>query len=301
MNKQREAMHRKFHLIAMFVVVGLSLATFAEEDLKAYYERQLEEVAETFVAPQLGSQVSIRLASGVERTGILLKLDADSIKVMTDNATMDYKRTALHEATRTKFFADDYAKAEALERTRAYKEKLQAENMAEYYADLHEGRISVNAKVDKDSDKNVERDERELKNGETLTTTTTTRTYTEIQNLKVTVANNTTHPDTYSLVWAFFGNSVESDTISMHDNGKRSVTVPSRQRELVEIASEPFVVEKATINAENSGSSQSSDPRQTESGTEVAGWLVVLKYGNEILDIQSSSKTFETDEWINRL
>lgn len=294
-------------MIKIFIcVVILSLCGMANavssEDLKTYYEQQKQEIIATFKAPLLGSQISLRLATGQIRTGILMKLNEDSVAVLVDNGTtVDYQRTALHDTTKEQLFAEDFAHALALEKTREYKQQLQLENLAEYHAGLHEARVFVNAKVDKDSDKNVEEDEHDLPNGATLTTTTTTRTYTETQHLKISIANNTTHPDTYTLAWAFFGESVASETIALHDSGSRQVTVEGRKRKDEDIASEAFVVEKETRNIVNSGSDHTGDPRISESGTENAGWLVVLKYGNEILDTKGSSSSFETEEWINQI
>jgi|GEM_PF-5330945 len=293
---------RKLLIFAAFLSLCVRVSGVSGEDLKVYYEQQKKELAATFKAPLLGSQISLRLSTGQTRSGILMKLGADSVSILLDNGTMvDYRRSALHDEAKAQLFAEDYAHALALEKTREYKEQQELENLAEYHAGLHEARVYVNAKVDKDTDKNVEEDERDLKNGETMTVTTTTRTYTEIQQLKVSIANNTTHPDTYTLAWAFFGESVASDTISIHDSGRRQVSVEARKRKDENITSEPFVVEKETRNTTNTGSNSSADPRTSESGTENAGWLVVLKYGNDVLDMKGSSGSFETEEWINQI
>lgn len=287
-------------LMVAACIAGWLQVAQAAEDLRAYYETQKKEAAEDFAPPRLGSQVAIRLAAGQVREGILMKLDSESLSLMTDNGTVDYRRSMLHDSTRQSFFAEDYASAIALERTREYKNQIYAENLAEYHAGIHSGSLSVTSKSDKDSEKEVEEEEREGKDGSTIATTTTTRTYTEVQNLKVTVANLATHPDSYTLAWAFIGKSVVTGALSVHDSGNMQVAVDGRNRKTLQIASKGFIVEKETRSIQTT-SSGSRDPSETVSGTDNAGWVVVLKHGSEVLDVEASSSSYQTDEWINRL
>jgi hypothetical protein len=288
--------------VSLLVISMISPVAGAADDLKAFYEKQKAEIAPTFVAPQLGSEVNIKLAAGQPRSGILMKLTADSIALMTDTGMVTYKRTVLHESSRAIFFAEDYAHVKALEKTREYKQQLYMENMAETAANMHEGRISVSAKVDKSSDKEIEENEQENeKTGDSRTTTITTRTYTDIQNLQITISNNTTHPDTYTLAWYFFGKSVESDTVRVHDSGTRKVTVGGRKREQEKVSSNAYVVEKVARTSTSSNSNSSGDARISESGEENAGWLVLLKYGNEIMDKKASAKTYMSEEWLRKV
>ncbi len=289
-------------LARLLILNLICLSAGAADDLKAYYEQQKAAFAPTFVAPQLGSEVNIKLAAGQPRSGILMKLTADTMALMTDSGMVSYKRTVLHESSRARFFAEDYAAAKALEKTREYKQQLHLENMAENAAGMHEGRISVSAKLDKKSEKDVEEEDRENeKSGNTTTITTTTRTYTEIQNLQVTIANNTTHPDNYTLEWYFFGKSPVTDSVTVHDEGTRKVTVEGRKRTQEKVASEPYVVEKVAVNTTSSNSSNNRDARLSESGKESAGWLVILKFGNETMDMKASAKTFMSEEWLSKV
>ena len=277
----------------------MSIAASPEE-IKAYYEQQKKEIATTFTAPRLGSEVTLRIASGSTRTGILMKLTDDSLSVLTDKGAVVYNRSMLHDSTCALFFAEDYAHEKALERTKEFRRQLQLDELAEYHADLHEGRIAVSAKAQKSSDKYVEEDERETNSGDTITTITTTRTFRETQKLTIRIANNTVHPDTYTLKWCFIGKSIPSDAQQVHDSGSKQVMVEGRNQKVESITSEPFIVERVEINRQNSGGN-SGDARIMESGQEGNGWLVVLKYGNDVLDAKASSSSFLSEEWMNRL
>jgi hypothetical protein len=305
-------------VLLLFAIAALAIQARGD-DLKAYYEQQKAEFVPTFVAPELGAEVSIKLAAGQTRKGILMKLTASELSLLADTgSTVTYRRTALHESSRAQYFAEDHAHAKALEKMREYRQQLHNEDIAEQQANIHDGRISVTAKVDKDSDKDVDEDERDNeKTGNTTTTTTTTKTYTDIQNLKITIANNATHPDTYTLEWYFFGKAMEKTTSSgrgdkvdkkplerktaLHDSGTKRITVDGRKRRMEEVSSKAFVVEKITVDRVSSNSSNSQDPRVTESGKENAGWLVLLKYGDAILDRKASSKSYLTEEWLDKL
>ncbi|VGO12857.1 hypothetical protein PDESU_01411 [Pontiella desulfatans] len=301
-------------IIALATLAASSMA----EDLRAYYEKQKAEFAPLFNAPALGTEVSFKMLSGQERKGILMKLAEDELSVMNETGTtVSIKRTALHESARAVFFAEDFAHVMALEKTQEYKQQLHIEGVAEEQANTHDGRISVIVKSDKSVDKDTEEDENENeKTGATTTTTTTTRSQTEVVNLRVTVANNTTHSDTYTLEWYFFGESVvkmnsrngektdeekAAGKVTIFDGGTRKVTVGARARNQETIASKAFVVEKVTVETERSNSDHSGDPRVTESGTESAGWLVLLKYGGTIMDKKASSRKFMEDEWMGQL
>jgi hypothetical protein len=298
----------------------VSLASPAKgDDLKAYYEQQKAELLSSFVPPALGSEVTVVLAGGQERSGILMKLSNDAVTLMSDTGTtVDYRRMALKDESRALFFADDFSHVQALEKTRDYKEQMLLDSMAEEQANLHQGLISVTASVDKSSDKQVEEDEKDNeKTGNSTTTTTTTKTYTETQNLKITISNNTTHPDTYNLEWYFFAQAMQKTTqsdrdqkesvkpleqkTSTHSSGSKTVTVDARKRIQQEVSSDPFIVEKVTIDRVSSDNNNSHDPRVTESGKENAGWVVLLKYQGEILDKKASARKFLEDDWLHTL
>ena len=298
--------------LVLILTVTVCASVRAADDLKTYYEKQKAELAPTFKAPQLGSQVTVKTAAGQSRTGILMKLDAASISLMTETGNVSYKRLVLHESSRALFFAEDYAHVKALEMARLYKNDLHKENIAEQAAGIHEGRISVSAKSEKTSDKKVEKEEREnKKSGEKRTTTTTTKTYTELQKLKISVANNATHSDSFTLKCIFFSQRISKGSVKKSEEGADSipktikqqsdsvkkVSVDARGRTSIEISSEPFIVTKTEIST---GSSYSSNREPVVSGEESAGWLALLMYDAQVMDKKASAKGYLSDEWVNK-
>ncbi len=289
----------------------LAVAATASDELRQYYEQQKKEIAQTFQAPELGSEVSIRLANGQPRTGILMKLEANSLSLLTDSGSVNYKRTALHKTSRAQFFAEDYAETLAVEKTREYKLKLQQEIIAQKEADTHAATLSVTSGTEKSSDKDVEKSAKENKDGSTTTTTVKTRTESEIQNLKVTIANTTSHPDTYTLEWYFFSKALPKSSkknkpapktkIVVHDSGSRRVIIGARKRVQEQIASKAFEIKKTATTRFKSTSNRTPDPSISESGVENEGWLVRLKYGDELLDQKASAQKFIETAWISQL
>lgn len=283
---------------SIFVCPGATRA----DDLKDYYERQKAEVMPSFKAPEPGSEITIVLMAGQKRTGILMKLNAEEVEIMADAGSLTYRRGALHESTRTQLFAEDYANAIAIERTRAYKQELLSQQLQEEQGGLHEGSISVTSKVDKTFDKAEENDEKENKQtGDTITITTTTKTTKETQQLAVTVANTTTHSDTYTLAWYFFAEPLADGHATVHDSDSATITVEARKRIRHNIVSKPFTIVETAVQRENPTYSHTQDPTITKSGQENAGYLVLLKYGDAILDAKASSSTYLSQEWLDKL
>lgn len=311
--------------VLMVCLTLIFIGSAGAADLKAYYETQKAEITPTFIAPQLGSEVTIELLSGRARTGILMKLDANELTLMSaDGKSAIFKRAALKESSRARFFAADYAHVKAMEKTRAYKQQLLQENLAQEAANTHEARLSVSPKLTKSNRKAEEVTERELKQtGEKRRIVTTTRTDSETLSLNISVANTTTHPDTYTIDYYFFSKSVAkgdetpaekkkkkkkeqagetegliNNQIRLKSKSSRSLTVPARSRESISIASEPFEVQRVEID-NGSGYSGNRAPRIT--GTESAGYLVVLKHGTTVLDRKASARSYLDEEWLSKI
>lgn len=285
---------RPIHL-ALLSVLLLPLISHAN-DLKAYYEQQKAELSSSFNPPAIGSELTIKLAGGQKRSGILMKLSNADLSLMGETGNMVYKRSMLHDDSKAELFAADFAHAKALEKTREYKKQLHVEGIKEEQANTHDGRISVSARINKKSDKQVEESEREnKKNGETVTTTKTTRTDSATQQLGITVVNNTTHPDTFTVKWAVLAKPLSSVSTFIHDSGSQEVQLDARKRNRVQIEAEPIETEEVTI------SRASKDPKVTESGNEPAGYIVLLLHGNTLLDQKASTKSYLSEEWINKV
>jgi len=287
-------------VLGLILFCGTVCADTAEE-LKAYYEKQKAEIAAKFTPPELGIETTITLLGGKKRTGILMKLNAAEVALMTGAGMVSYKPEALDDSTRVRLFAEDYAHLKAVEKLNEFKQQRFIENIHAEQAGLHEGRISVSAKTEKDSDRRVEEEERESrKTGASTTIRTTTKTETEIQKLTITVANNTTHPDTYTLSWYFLARSVGGDRIRVHDRGSQEIAVPARQRERVSVSSQACIEETIEVERSSSEGGGGQDPKISTSGTESAGYVVLLKHGDTLLDAEASASTFLSEEWMKR-
>jgi hypothetical protein len=287
---------------ALLAIALASTQADQGDDLQAYYEQQKAELAPEFQPPELGTEFAFLTADGQKQLGILMKLGANEISVLSGSKMVVYKRSALHESCRALLFAEDYAHAKAIERTLAYKEQLHVEGIKDEQASTHDGRISVSYKVEKGSSKAVEEDERENEStGNTTTTTTTTKTRTEVQKLAVTLSNNTTHPDTYTLAWYFYADPIGPAGIAVHDSGSEKITVDARQRVRRDLSSKMLTEIEEVVDRESSGGNYSIDPKVTTTGKESAGYLVLLKYGDTILDQKASSNTYLSKEWLEKL
>lgn len=287
-------------------------AVYGSDDLRAYYEKQKSAVLPMFEAPQLGSQVTIKFKSGESRTGILMKLDAETLTLMSDSGlSRSYARSALHDTSRAQFFAEDYAHALAVEQTRRYKEQRYKENKAELAADVHDGRITVSFKTEKNSEKKIEEKESKNKNsGNTNTSRTHIRTNYEVVKLRISAANVATHPDTFMLKAYFFGERVAKNIkkqkkdgdavtpgmLSIKNQVQKQITLDSRGRQVIEMESEPYKITKT--ETENHKGIVSRDP--VISGDESAGWLVILMHDSTILDKKASHAAYLSDDWINK-
>jgi hypothetical protein len=302
-----------FKMSFIVIVLGIfCLSASAQMDLKAYYEQQKAAILPTFATPELGSQITVHLKSGQSRAGILMKLDKATVSMMSDSGTMiSYQRNALKEETRALLFAEDYAHARALEKTKTYNAQQQEQLVAQQEAGMHDGSIAVTAKTTKDSEKNREKEEKENKEtGESIDISTTTKTQTETQKLTVTVTNQTGHPDKFTVEYYFFGKSVskggrkregiepaKGGTIKIHDNGHRSVTLQARGRDKLELTSKKFEVK--SVETSKNGYAGNNPPK--EDGIESAGYLVILKYGSTVLDKKASSRSYLDEEWLRQV
>ncbi len=272
---------RNTTLCTLLICTLLSTLPAHAEDLRAYYEQQRAEIAPTFQAPEPGTEFSIALTSGKKIHGTLVKLTHTEVTLMTDTGEVTHPNSALAKSSRAKLFADDYAKAEARKRTMAHKKELEIEALA----NIHDGRISVSSKTKTDLD-SIKK-----KGGKT---TTTTKTKNVVVELTITTRNKTTHPDTYQLEWFVFSRRQDRE-ITTHDHGTEETTVAAGRSLEHLINAKPIT----TVTTSKSGKNGKKKPKK-DSGEKKAGYLVLLKHGDTILDKQASSKTFLTDAWLEK-
>jgi hypothetical protein len=162
----------------------------------------------------------------------------------------------------------------------------------------HVGRISVICKVEKKCDRKMEEKEIENKNTHrTVIVRTFTKTKSKTPTLAVTIYNRTTHPDTYMLEWYSFAKLPTGDQINTNDSGSENITVGVRNQCKESITPKTMVLTETTIERENENGG-TSDPKVTEKGRINAGYLVLLKHGDTILDRKASCKKYLTDQWL---
>lgn len=282
----------KFGITKQTILCGLMVgfwmlaAPSQAEDLRAYYAKQKAEIATTFTGPETGSEITVVLLNGEERTGVVKQLTENGVQLLSDEALVTFKKHELNEASCARLFAEDYAHAMAIKRTRAYK---QAQSKAGPVT--HQGSLSVSAKTERDSDtKTVSKEKEEG----TLDKITTTKT--QVQNLTLTVANRTKRADTYSLEWYFFAQPEDEDSVKVHSRGSKELKLGANQKVTQKIASDAVVSKKVVTNWLACCGKATSDEETT--GLDVKGYLVVLKCGGEVLDRKASSKRYLDPDWV---
>ncbi|MCF7847924.1 MAG: hypothetical protein K9M45_03660 [Kiritimatiellales bacterium] len=290
-------LHRMF-LVLLWVV---PLVTLAENvDLRQYYEEQKAELLKEFNAPEDGSEISLKLTTGNIRTGTLALLTPDTVTIQMKVGPVTYSRMMLDSFTRTQLFAADYAEYNAIARTRALKNKQEGNPRQIGEARLHAARVSIKDSIEKSNNK----DETVDTKGSTEITTET-KTKTETCTLEITVANMSANEDTFALEWYFVKTPITDDgdgDPEPGDKGSTEITIPGNKKAEHTATSLDFTFTELSVERENpNATSDSSGPTVTKSGDEYKGYVVFVKHGDEILDKKSSTKTFLTDEWLEKL
>ena len=257
------------------------------EDLKAYYEKQKAEIAPTFTAPELGSEVTVVLLDGQERTGVLKQLTDNGVQLLSDGTLVTFRKHELLEGSCPHLFADDYAHVEAIKRTRVYKQG-HAKRVRD---NIHEASLSVSTKNKKSSSS-----ETENKDAEAGSWDINTKTRNMVKTLVVSIANRTTHADSYTLKWYFFAQDLDQNSIVIQSLGSEKIELEGKQRVKREIVSKEYTTETITRNwVACCGKSTSS---QEKKGVQERGYLVLLKCGDEVVARQASSKSYLDPDWL---
>ena len=257
------------------------------EDLRAYYEQQKLELAKTFVAPEAGTEITLVLLDGEEKSGVIRHLSETGVQLLSDNALVTIRKHELDEATCAQLFAEEYAHIEAIKRTRAYKrgasERVQK--------NTHKAALSVSP-----TNKRTSSNETENKEVEEGSWNIETKTRNMVKTLTVSISNRTSHPDTYSLKWYFFVQKVGEDNVSIHHSGSERIELEGRQNVKRSIASKEYSTKTTTRNwTACCGKSSSS---QKKKGIEERGYLVVLKCGDEVVARDASAERYLDPDWI---
>lgn len=280
-------------ILCGLAVCFLTWAALAQpkEELKAYYEKQKEELAPTFVAPETGSEIMVVLLDGEERTGTLRQLTDNGIQLLSDGALVTFRKRELTEGTCAKLFAEDYAHAEAIKRTHAYKRGHSARVLEK----AHKGTLSGRVKMERDSSRNTE-----IEESEDGTWTIDTKDYVSTQNLTATLANKTTHPDTFTLKWYFFVQTKDGKkNIRIHSRGSKEFKLEGGQKIQHKIVSEEYALKK--VSRGWVACCGKSEDHENVTGEEEKGYLLVLKCDDEILARDASSKRYLHPDWVRLL
>lgn len=174
-------------------------------------------------------------------------------------------------------------------------EQRQAERDAQDAEPLQKGSITVALNVEKQYEVKKEKEGKKNGEGHEIITATTRDICSEIPELTVTVLNTTEHSGSCSLEWYYLAKAAEGDDISLHESGCEKITVEpfSRQKQIIDVKKLEAI--KTTVQRGTGAA------RISFSGRESAGYVVVLKCGDTVVDRKASSEEYLSEQWINRL
>lgn len=160
---------------------------------------------------------------------------------------------------------------------------------------IHKASLSVEEKTTQDRDKKQSVDEKD-----NATVTTIVDTETETCTLEIEVENRSEQRDTYMVQWFFLSKKSAGkgdESLVIFGSGKTQMAIDGGSSSKKKIESAPFIYTiktiDRTIRAHNGGNAT-----QTRGGDSYAGYVVLVKAGGEILQQESNSSRFLTDEWI---
>lgn len=286
----KAAIMKKTVLCGLLVSVCVMAGSAQSEDLKAYYEKQKAEIAPTFTAPAIGAEITITLVDGQAHTGVIKQLTEIGVQILSDETYVTCKKRELSEASCVQLFAEDYAHAMAIKRTRAYK-RGHAERV---HLNTHKGSLSVKSSTQRASDLSQDKTEKTKESGGSMETESTA--FSRVNRLTMSIVNRTTHPDTYTLVWYFFVQEIGTDNVAIHNSESEEIRMEGRQKITRKVMSKPYDSSKVTKSWISCPTCSTSDTKTT--GLEEQGYLVLLMCGDEILDKKASSKRYLNVDWL---
>lgn len=161
----------------------------------------------------------------------------------------------------------------------------------------HRASLSVKAETARTRDKTKTVDEKA--NG---TITTVADIETETCTLEVEVANAADQNDTYQLEWYFISKKTSAkgdDGLAIIDFGKAPITLDAGASAVKKAVSKPFIFTVKNVeNVSKASSSGTGMSRQTRSGDEYSGYIVLIRADGEVLQKDSNSTRFLKDEWL---
>lgn len=275
----------KTALVGAMLASWFLAASANAEDYRAYYEKQKAGLKKTFVAPAVGSEVKLLLLDGEEYTGSLKQLTEGGVQILSDEITLSFRKHELDKTTCVRLFAEEYAHAVALEKTRAYKKNGGAKPVK------HIAVLNVKDKVERSIEK--EGSEEETDSGTWLRELTTK---TSIQNLEISVANMTSHPDTFTLAWYFFSEEIDGEGIRIHSQGSEIIEIGSKKKLKRSVKSDEYIARRKTDNFV--ACCGKATDNEKKDGLDDKGYLVVVKCGDKVIARKASSKAYLNVDWV---
>lgn len=284
------------HLLILLISVA---ATAGATDLRAYYEEQKAEAIKSFSAPETGSSVRVKLATGTVRSGTLQALNTDSVTVETEIGPITYKKAMIDASSRRLFFADDYAEAIAVSRTKQLKMQ-QSRSTQKSGADVvHSARVTATGKVRRERNTKKEISEKTNKEkGTTEEKETRITTETQIYNIEIALANTSRNEDTFKLEWYFLCRNIEGDSdLFIAEKGSKEFTIAGQSRIKHAVSSSPVT----RVKIQKSGGDNSDKDTDSESGADLKGYIVVARHGDKILSKTATSSGLLKEDWLKKL
>jgi len=136
------------------------------------------------------------------------------------------------------------------------------------------------------------------------TATTTVESDSEICTLEIGVKNDSDQEDACLLEWYFISRKTpvrgDKETV-VFDSGKEELTLKKGSGEKRTAISKPFVFTVKTIDQVGYDAvDDMGHSKRTRQGDTYEGYVVLVKAGGKIINQESSSSIYLTDEWLAR-
>ena len=136
------------------------------------------------------------------------------------------------------------------------------------------------------------------------TATTTVESESEICTLEIGVKNDSEQEDACSLEWYFISRKTpvrgDKETV-IFDSGKEELTLQKGSVEKRTAISKPFVFTVKTIDRVGYDDiDDKGNSKRTRQGDTYEGYIVLVKAGGKIINQESNSSVYLTDEWLAR-
>jgi hypothetical protein len=123
----------------------------------------------------------------------------------------------------------------------------------------------------------------------------------ETHSLDMALSNTGRTRGTFRLCWYFLGHAYEGDRVKVYDHGSTEITLDSRKRATHSVTGRQLEVVEQMIEKENDETEFIADPISSKWGDVSAGYVVLLKQDETVLDKKSNDNKFLADHWLKKL